>query len=794
MTKRSILSLTPAALLLTFAVSLPAANLTWDPSATGTGSDGSGTWTSSSAIFSNGSSDVAVPAYITANTTAATTSGTNTITVSTANAALLTVGQGVSSASFPTGTTITAINTGTGVLTMSVNSTAGITSGTGLAFASPDTLIFGKGTGAAGTVTVSSNQGANAMTLNAPGSGTYSFTGGTITLGSNNGATGTLTVNESASIGSAFNWRNINFATTGKTLTLSGGSTSGNLVSAFNGNVSGSSTAIAAASSLQITAGTYTTGGAGNTINIGNTGAATGGLQMSSGTITTGGNFQFGNAGSGFGNQTGGAVNSTGQVTVGRGSATNVGRFVLNGGTFTSTSNHAAPFGIGRAGGVGTFDVNSGTLDILGTGTGNATTAVGGVLVLGFADSAAGAGGTATMNINGGTTTAKEIRFNTANNNNEGNAISGSGTLNVNGGNLYVGGTVTRGASGSYTTGAGGMQNYGTGTSTYAINLTGGLVGATADWSSGLNMTLTNANGGVTFKTASAANVSRDITLSGNLSGTGGFSKTGGGTLTLTGTNGYSGATSINAGTFVVGGSGSINSTSGITLASGTVFKYNSSVTYSGGAITNNGGKIGGSGNLGTIVLGGTGSVDPGNSPGIMTAGSTNPTSGLDYNFEFTLANTAPNWNNATASGNDVLRLTDASTPFAVALNNGNTVSIYLNVASLTASDIFTGGFFTDKNASFLSDISAADFKFYLMNAGGAVNYNGVNYDLYSGPLGFTMNTVAQSANFASGTVNGYSMQFTAVPEPTGLGMFALGLLGLVLVQRRRNRTQIPGL
>jgi len=266
---------------------------------------------------------------------------------------------------------------------------------------------------------------------------------------------------------------------------------------------------------------------------------------------------------------------------------------------------------------------------------------------------------------------------------------------------------------------------------------------------------------------------------------TSGLAKLGANTLTLTANNTYNGTTTISSGTLLVSGAGSINKTTGINVASGSTLRYNSTVAYTGGAIANSG-VIAGSGNLGTTVLGGSGSIDPGNSPGILTAGSTNPTSGLDYNFEFTLKNANPTWNNSSASGNDVLRLT-GGTPFSSALGGTNTISLYLNVGSLAANDVFTGGFYTDASSSFLSSISGAQFRYYLYNASGGTTYNGLNYDLYAGSLTFNVATVSLSADFGSGLINGYSMQFTAVPEPATWALLAFSLTTVMVMRRRRR-------
>ncbi|HEX8115664.1 MAG TPA: HYR domain-containing protein, partial [Pyrinomonadaceae bacterium] len=152
---------------------------------------------------------------------------------------------------------------------------------------------------------------------------------------------------------------------------------------------------------------------------------------------------------------------------------------------------------------------------------------------------------------------------------------AGSATLALSGGSLYVGGggIVKKGASG-FTT---------------AVNLSGGTLGAAADWSTSHPLALTNT---VTFKTADAANASQDITLSGVLSGAGALTKTGAGTLTLSGANTYTGATTVNAGTLRVDGS----------LAAG------------GGAVSvGGGGTLSGSGALNrAVTLSSGGTVAPG--------------------------------------------------------------------------------------------------------------------------------------------------------------------------------------
>jgi len=539
------------ALAITACGSLNAATLIWDPAQTGTGSNGSGAWDNATANWATGSGNVAYSAAAQTTITAQANAGSTTLTV--ANAAGLSVGQFIwdPGARFPAGTTITEINGN--VITLSAASTGGnLNTNSTVVFTAGDSVTFGSGTGAAGTVTVTGSQFADAMTINAAdGGGSYNFTGGNITLGARNGSTGTLTVNSTAAISSAFNWKNITFATGGQTLTLSGGSTSGSVISAFNGSVTGNNAANAATSTLAITAGTYTTGGAGNTVNIGDQAAETGGLQMSGGTINTSGNFQIGAERSAFANITGGIINSFGQFTIGRNSTGNIAKVVVNGGLIqnTSTSTSDTTFAIGRGNGIGTLDVRSGTVNVIGNGiTGNA----GGIMALNVDGNTAAAKGT--LNISNGSVTVKELRLN-GGNNVAGQASAGSSSVNISGGSLYVGGIVR---NSNTTTTDGGITNYGTGTTTYEINLTGGLIGANANWSSNLNMTLGNAMGAFAFQAADVGGIAHDITLSGILSGVGGFTKTGDGKLTLQGANTYAGNTIVNQGSFTLDTMGSL--------------------------------------------------------------------------------------------------------------------------------------------------------------------------------------------------------------------------------------------
>ncbi|CAN5761140.1 hypothetical protein BH09VER1_BH09VER1_13230 [soil metagenome] len=256
------------------------------------------------------------------------------------------------------------------------------------------------------------------------------------------------------------------------------------------------------------------------------------------------------------------------------------------------------------------------------------------------------------------------------------------------------------------------------------------------------------------------------------------------GTVTLSAANTFTGATTISAGTLLVSSAGSLAS-SGVTVGASGNLIYNNTAGYAGTVVVN--GTLGGSGKFnGTIT--GSGQVGPGNSPGILTAAAVDSTGGLGFAFEFTSTG-APTYGNNTASVNDVLRLTDGTAPFTVSLDSSNAIKIYLNVGSLTIGDVFDGGFYTDKSASFLSSIANATYQYYLFNAGGSTNYNGVNYDLYSGPLSFTVGSVAQTADFGGGPVTGFTSEFVVAPEPSTFALLGLGV-GMALYGYRRRKAQ----
>ncbi len=259
-------------------------------------------------------------------------------------------------------------------------------------------------------------------------------------------------------------------------------------------------------------------------------------------------------------------------------------------------------------------------------------------------------------------------------------------------------------------------------------------------------------------------------TISSPITTTGGVTTFGPGVLTLSGTSSYTGGTTVNGGTLKIDGS------------------------IAGNVTLGNGATLSGRGTVAGSVAGG--SISPGSGAGILKAGSTSPsyttsassgvtTVSTNYAFEFTQTG-QPDYSSAASSGNDLLRLTSATTPFAGALTSNNEIDVYFNISTgVHAYDVFFGGFYSDKNAAFDSSIQNATYKFFVQDVAGSTTFNGVSYSPYTA-IPLVVSTVAQSADFGSGPVNGYVTEVQVVPEP-GTWASLLGGAGLIAFGRRRR-------
>ena len=281
-----------------------------------------------------------------------------------------------------------------------------------------------------------------------------------------------------------------------------------------------------------------------------------------------------------------------------------------------------------------------------------------------------------------------------------------------------------------------------------------------------------------TFGTEMAVNVNNETTINGG--------------ITL--------ATDANISGWTLGGTGRLNVTADNTTT------LTAPITLADSVTLNLTGTTGGSVALGagTTLLGtgtiagsvsGAGTVSAGASPGILTAATLDASGGLGFQLEFT--GTTPNYADATASVNDVIRLTDAA-PFTASLDGTNLIEVFFDVTTLSAGDSFEGGFFTDTAADFAAEITGANYSYYVLGDGNGTDITAGGQGYYSlttfdSTLTMDVSTIAASADFGAGLVSGQASSFSAqaVPEPSSLALAFGGLLaGAGLALRRRLKAR----
>jgi autotransporter-associated beta strand protein len=377
------------------------------------------------------------------------------------------------------------------------------------------------------------NDAGSGGALDKAGSGTLTLTGTNIYTGATTLAGGTLTLTNGGQIVSA-GAVNINNGG-GSTFNVNGGSLSAASMtmnnnnvcfiqssgtSSFTNNVSFAADNANSGNSLQILGGTFNA----NSLTSGRTGLnfstqPTAGQTTTVGIYITNATVNFTNT-LGVGGRSSGANSSTSMRM--DGGTLNVG------GTTTITINNGGRWSV--------LDINGGTF--ISTDTNGAGVQIGGVY----------ASESALFLIRAGTVSVNKITFGDL-----ATQTSGTDVLNLTGGALYVG------AGGIIITNP--SPTFGT-----FITMSGGTVGASADWVSVLPITL-SAN--VTFQAADIANVAHNIILSNALSGAGGLTKTGNGNLTLSAANAYTNSTVISGGTLVLSGTASIADSTNIDVVSG---------------------------------------------------------------------------------------------------------------------------------------------------------------------------------------------------------------------------------
>lgn len=509
--------------------------------------------------------------------------------------------------------------------------------------------IIGANSGAAGTITVSGSLTLNNITFNAPGSGTYTLTGGTLGFA---GSGPTITANTAATIGSAItSGAGLTKNGTG-TLTLSG------MVSNTSGGMSISRGAVTLTGTLTNTAsgGFNIGGGNGGLLTIAGGSMSTswsnarsviiapGSGQSGTIAVTSG---AFSPAGLLISEDTGGNgvfTQSGGSTTIGSGNlwlSGNTSSLTVTGGSFINNNRTYFPavgiststISVSGSGAITLGELRYGisgrngftTTVNVGDGTGGGTLQVNNV-VWGGATTVA-----STINFNSGTFVAggsysiptqiaTVVKSGSANisvaasqtltisntlaDGGGGGGLTklGAGTLSLTGANTFTG--ATRITAGSLSIGnALALQNS-------TLNLDGADAGTVSAISQ--NSTLGGLAGSrnldMLTRTLSIGNNGASTTYSGALSN-GALTKIGAGTLALTGSSAYTGATTIDSGTLQIGAggtAGAIASTSTITGSSGAVLAFSRTDNYGGDVSNNIGGGLGLTLNSGTLSLTGS--------------------------------------------------------------------------------------------------------------------------------------------------------------------------------------------
>jgi hypothetical protein len=360
-------------------------------------------------------------------------------------------------------------------------------------------------------------------------------------------------------------------------------------------------------------------------------------------------------------------------------------------------------------------------------------------------------GGTVSANLGAGTATVATGTTSL-------NGTLGATTVNVNSGSLNLG-SANRFADSAAVTVAGGTLGMSTfNDSVGAVTLTSGSITGTTGVLTGTSFAMNGAGSASAILGGSGATLTK----------TGAET-----TTTLSKSNSYTGATTVTSGTLNVASGGSIASSSS-TVAAGAAMVVNGTA----GAVALNG-SLSGAGTVGALELNNGSSLNPGNSPGLLSASSSKWNAGATYNFQMTSATgtAGTNWDlldvstlldlsalsssakfNLNIETSGPLSGYDVNTPFAWTFAQSGSLALpsgYVFVSPLAVSSIDITSLFN------LTFIDATSFT-------GAVT-SGFKIIAYNDPNG--------------------SERIALVPEPSTGSLLLFGFGGLALLRMVRRRS-----